>query len=78
MSPDELAQGLAKLQATVEALRAEVRQALGTELLTIGQVSKLLKTSEGAVRQAIRRGTIKCVHVPPGNRVRIRRQDLGL
>lgn len=78
MSPSDCAQEIAGLREEIRALREEIRQTLGMELLTVEEAAKLLKTSEGALRQAIRRGTVPSVHVPPGKRVRIRRQDLPI
>lgn len=72
---DDCAEAIAGLRAEVHALRDEIRKALGSELLTVGEVARYLKTTGGAVRQQIRRGQIKSVHVGKG-RVRVRREDL--
>lgn len=70
-------QGLARLEDMVRALRDELRQAMGTDLLTVKEAAKLMKTSPNAIYQQIRRGAIKSVHVM-GTRVRIRREDLPI
>lgn len=75
MSPDETAQALARLTQEIHELREEIRGVIGKQLLTIPEAALLLKTSQNALRQQIRRGKIKAERVM-GNRLRIRRQDL--
>lgn len=75
MSPDERPPSLAEVLTELRALRSEIREALGLELLTVEQAARLVKASPNAIRQRIHRGQLPTVRVM-GNRVRIRRSDL--
>ena len=64
-----------ELQALVrEAVRAEIRDILDSELLTSDQAAGLLGMTPAAVRKAVERGQLPCVRL--GRRLRFRRSEL--
>ena len=57
-----------------DAVRDELRAALGDELLDVGRAAQMLGMSPGALRKAVERGQVPCERI--GHRLRFRRMEL--